>query len=485
MLEKLFAFFTRFSPKEQKEGFFGGFLLGMSLGLIWTPCVGPILASVISLALTGSVNGAAFFITLAYATGTGIPMLAFTYGGRQLFQKIPWLLENTGRIQRGFGVVMILTGLAIMMNVDRCFQTWVLETFPQYGVGLTRIEENEAVKQQLDKLNASPNELDAANGKPMFELQESMKYPLAPELNGGTAWLNSEPLRLSEELRGKVVLIDFWTYSCINCIRTFPYVTQWYEKYKDQGFVIVGVHSPEFEFEKKKENVLQAMSDFDITYPVVQDNEFKIWRAYSNRYWPAHYLIDKEGRVRYTHFGEGKYQETENKIRELLGEEPMIVTDEDSTTAPRRSQTVETYLGYGRAESYSYQLGIKIDEAKDYSFEQLIGDDNVALSGRWTVREEHVRAEETNAVMTLNFLAQKVHLVLASKDQTEKKVRVLLNGKPLPQKYWTTDMNEQGEIVVTGARKYDIIDLGEDYGRYDLDLVFEEGIEAYAFTFGS
>lgn len=212
MLEKLFAFFTRFSPKEQKEGFFGGFLLGMSLGLIWTPCVGLILASVISLALTGTVNGAAFFITLAYATGTGIPMLAITYGGRQLFQKVPWFLKNTGRIQRGFGVVMILTGLAIMMNVDRRFQTWVLETFPQYGVGLTRIEENEAVKQQLDKLNASPNELEDANGKPMFELQESMKYPLAPELSGGTTWLNSEPLRLSEELRGKVVLIDFWTY---------------------------------------------------------------------------------------------------------------------------------------------------------------------------------------------------------------------------------------------------------------------------------
>lgn len=249
--------------------------------------------------------------------------------------------------------------------------------------------------------------------------------------------------------------------------------------------MIVGVHSPEFEFEKKKENVIQAMSDFGITYPVVQDNEFKIWRAYSNRYWPAHYLIDKEGRARYTHFGEGKYQETENKIRELLGEEPMVVTGEDRTTGPRRSQTLETYLGYGRAESYSYQLGIKIDEAKDYSFEQLLGDDNVALSGRWTVREEHVRAEENNAVLTLNFLAQKVHLVLASEDQTEKKVRVLLNGKPLPQKYWTTDMNEQGEIVVSGARKYDIIDLGEGYGRYDLDLVFDNGIEAYAFTFGS
>lgn len=494
-LEKLFTLFSRFGPSSQAHGFGGGFAIGLSLGLVWTPCVGPILASVISLAITGTVTGSAFLITLAYAIGTGLPMLAITYGGRNLLQKSPWLLQNTQKIQKGFGVVMIATGLAIFFNVDRTFQTWVLEKFPSYGVGLTRFEDNELVKSQLEELNSNPKEDDM--GKPLFDVQEEANYPTAPELIGGTNWLNSEPLTLEDDLRGKVVLIDFWTYSCINCIRTFPYVTSWYEKYKDSDFVIVGVHSPEFEFEKNPDNVTAAMEEYGITYPVVQDNDFKIWRAYNNRYWPAHYLIDKNGKIRYTHFGEGKYQETENKIRELLGEEPISEGVGESALSQftsRRFQTQETYLGYLRAESYTTQNQIETDKEKDYQLSRDLPEDAVGLSGNWTVADEYVEAgtpSETEEMpsLTLNFQAQKVHLVMDAPEQAKSSgsayVEVLLDGQPLNQKYWTQDMDEKGRIQIEAAKKYDILDLGEDYGRHLVTLKFSPGIQAFAFTFGS
>ncbi len=290
MMEKLFSkLSSHISPKaSQGSGFFGGFLLGLSLGLIWTPCVGPIIASVITLAATSSVTASAAIITFAYSLGTAIPMFAITYGGRKLLLKVPWLLKNTAKVQKVFGILMMLVAVGIFFNIDRKFQAWVLETFPQYGVGLTSFEDNDLVKEKLEDMEDAP---------PLKEDIDSMVYPQAPEIMPG-AWLNSEPLTLSS-LRGKVVLIDFWTYTCINCIRTFPYLKNWYDKYKDEGFVLIGVHTPEFEFEKDIDNLRDALTDYDLKYPVVQDNDYKTWRAYQNRYWPAHYLIDKNGLIRY------------------------------------------------------------------------------------------------------------------------------------------------------------------------------------------
>jgi len=249
LMEKMFSKLSnKFAVKGTHEGFSGGVLVGLSLGLIWTPCVGPILASVITLAATSEVSLAAFFITFAYSLGTAIPMFAIMYGGRGLLQKIPWLLPNTDKIQKGFGVLMILTAMGIFFNIDRKFQTYILTTFPKYGVGLTKFEDNDAVKKQLDKLfQKDLGDNSGKIGKPMFDMQ---KGPIAPEIIPGGVWLNSKPLTM-KELRGKVVLIDFWTYTCINCQRTFPYLKEWYKKYKDNGLVIIGVHSPEFEFEKK------------------------------------------------------------------------------------------------------------------------------------------------------------------------------------------------------------------------------------------
>jgi cytochrome c biogenesis protein CcdA/thiol-disulfide isomerase/thioredoxin len=282
LLEKAFTMVAGKVPNQASAtGLFGGLLVGFSLGLLWTPCVGPILASVISLALTGSVNTTAFFITFAYALGTALPMLAIMKGGQTLLQKNQWLVRNTATIQKGFGVLMMLTALAIFNNFDRKFQTYILQAFPQYGTGLTAIEDNELVKKQLETIGGEmPQD---AIGKPTNQINQG--YKKAPELQSEGAWINSEPLTLSQlKAENKVVLIDFWTYSCINCIRTLPYLRTWHEKYVDQGLTIIGVHAPEFEFEKDLGNLQEAVNDFSLFYPIVQDNEFKTWRAYENRY---------------------------------------------------------------------------------------------------------------------------------------------------------------------------------------------------------
>jgi cytochrome c biogenesis protein CcdA/thiol-disulfide isomerase/thioredoxin len=476
--ERLMSKMSRFAPTSSKDGFLGGLVLGTSLGLLWTPCVGPILAAVISLAITGSVSGSAVVITLAYALGTAIPMTAVVYGGRSLLNRVDFLVRNTKKIQQGFGVMMIATAIMIYGQWDRSFQSWVLDTFPRYGTGLTKFEEVEVVDKALEGLDKNEKSEDELKPTPTNADQ------LAPSLEGGVNWIQSEPLTLNE-LKGKVVLVDFWTYSCINCIRTLPYVTKWDEKYKDEGLVIVGVHAPEFEFEKETENVVQAMADFGIKYPVVQDNEFNIWRAYKNRYWPAKYLIDKEGKIRYTHFGEGKYDETENKIRELLGEEIDVKSEKVEEEQVKKEQTGEIYLGYSRANNYSAETQLKHDEFNTYQVSMPLSDDRVGLRGDWKVEEEKIVAGKAGAELELNFLGSQVYLVMKQGNQQDSgKVQVLVDEQKLARKFETKDVTN-GALKVMEPRKYDLVDMKEDYGRYRLRLVVSEGVELYAFTFGS
>lgn len=492
-LEKSFQRLTQFAPQTKKQGMFGGVLVGFSLGLLWTPCVGPILASVISLALTGNVSISAFVITAAYAIGTAIPMLMIMKGGQALLQRHSWLTSNTNKIQQAFGVVMILTAISIGFNWDRQFQTWVLAKFPQYGVGLTKIEEVKVVQDRLDNLQTktgqSRDDKEDEMGRPIFKVRgdESGQLPIifkAPAIQPSGEWFNSEPLTLEElAQQEKVVLIDFWTYSCINCIRTLPYLRGWHDKYADKGLVIIGVHSPEFEFEKKASNVLDAIDDFELKYPVVQDNDFLTWRAYNNRYWPAKYLIDKEGQVRYTHFGEGSYTETENAIRLLLEEEPL--QDSKLSQPTRRRQSPEIYLGYQRAKNYT-QPSLKLDQEQTLELSGSLPQDGVGLNGKWYLDAEFVEARVNKAQLQLDFMGQQVYLVMETAPGIESaQVKVLVDGQSLPASYLTNDTNQQGVITVKEARKYDLLDLGDDYGRHTLTLEFDQGVRVFAFTFGS
>ena len=422
VLEKLFSRLANLAPKATQDGFWGGILVGLSLGLIWTPCVGPILASVISLAISGTVTGSAVFITLAYSAGTAIPMLIIVFTGRRLFQ----FIKNPVGIQKFFGVVMILTGLAIYLNFDRKFQTYILDVFPNYGTGLTQFENIPQIKPQLADMAVQKT---------------------APELIAGGSWFNSLPLTL-ESQRGKVVLLDFWTYTCINCIRTLPYLTAWDTKYKDLGLVIIGVHSPEFEFEKSEKNVANAIRDFGIKYPVMQDNDFATWNAYSNRYWPAHYFIDKKGVIRHTHFGEGEYDQSEKIIQELLSEESDPVTGPIANpTYQITSRTPELYLGTKRrVTGYTTQ------------------------TGDWSDTEEYAHPKK-GATLTLKYTAKDVFLVMRPTEGPVT-VRVYLDDK------------FSQDITVDSDRLYDIARL-KTSGSHTLRLEFpEDGVQLFAFTFG-
>ncbi len=499
MWEVLASKISKLAPKGKKDekdsgGFFGGFFVGLSLGLIWTPCVGPIMASVLTLAATSSVTLDAVLITLAYSFGTAIPMLFIIFGGRALLKKVPFLLKNAAKIQRVFGVIIILLAIAIHFNVDRKFQTYVLEKFPQYGSGLTALfEDSDSVKDELDRIQDEAFEddekiMEFENSDPMKPVVSETgavcdtEYGWANGFEDGGNWFNSEPLVL-EELWGKVVLIDFWTYTCINCIRTLPFINAWHDKYADDGLVIVGVHSPEFEFEKKAENVAAAIQEYEIEYPVVQDNEFKIWRSYENRYWPAKYFIDKDGCVRSAHFGEGEYEESEKFIQELL-EESGNEVDSDIVKIDEYkgdSRTHETYLGFGRIENFASPEVIGKNFERVYTIPNELETDSFAYEGSWTLERERA-ISGPNAALELNFVAQELYLVMRTEKVGGAEVKVLIDGEIVDESIAGEDV-DSNVVNVKEDRLYKLIKL-EDYENRQLRLEFDEGVEIFAFTFG-
>lgn len=481
-IERLFSKMARLSPQQKKSGFTGGIVIGLSLGLIWTPCVGPILASVISLALTGTVSSTAFLITLAYAAGTAVPMLAIMYGGRGLLQKVPWILRKTPLIQKLFGVLMIIVSISLYFNFDRTFQTYVLNTFPQYGTGLTKIEDNSLVQNSLKNLEKNIRQPSENIGKPMNQLLEE-QVNLAPEIIAGGEWFNSKPLTL-KELRGKVVLVDFWTYTCINCQRTLPYLRSWYEKYHDKGLVIIGVHTPEFEFEKNPENLKKAIKDFGLKYPIIQDNNYDTWNAYNNHYWPAKYFIDKNGKVRWSHFGESEYDESERMIQTLLKEAGMPVGSEQISNPSYTvsARTPETYLGYGRIEYFSSPEQVIPDKPIVFSSPSSIPINYFAYTGSWTLKEEQAIPSK-NSVLISHFDAQNVYLVMRPQGGKTSRIRVYLDGSIVNTENAGDDVHE-GIVTINTDRLYRIIKLPQA-GQHILKLDFLDGaIELYAFTFG-
>ncbi len=478
-MEKLFsrlaALVPTQNPNSNRPDFIAGFIIGLSLGLVWTPCVGPILASIITLAATSSVSGGAVLITLMYALGTAIPLFAITYGGRQLLTTHPWLLSHTQAIQKAFGILMLIAALGIFFSWDRQFQTYILQKFPNYGTGLTKLEDNQAVKNELDKLKNAPK----------ISMEDLLKanYGDAPEFIAGGEWLNSKPLTMAS-LKGKVVLIDFWTYTCINCIRTLPYIKSWWQKYADKGLVIVGVHTPEFAFEKETKNVEAAIDDFGITYPVMQDNDYATWQAYNNQYWPAHYLIDKDGKIRYTHFGEGKYNETEAMIQTLLKETGATISavpnNAEYTIA---AKSPETYVGYRRMEGFASNESPVADKATLYSVPSSLRKNTFALGGTWTIGAE--RAMPTaNSTLTYNFDAGEVFLVMRPfKLGGTGTLKVYLDGKLVTSEQAGDDV-KNGIVTVNGDRLYTLIKL-QTPGAHILKLEFQDAnLELYAFTFG-
>ncbi|MDQ3238973.1 MAG: cytochrome c biogenesis protein DipZ [bacterium] len=469
--EKLFTKFSRLSPNSSsKEGFWGGLIIGLSIGLVWTPCVGPILAAVISLSFTTSVTYATFLITLSYALGTAIPMIAIIYLGRSLFAKVPFLFKNLITIQKVFGVLMILTAILLATNLDRKLQQVLLEKFPSWGIGLTKIEENQLVKTQINNLQKNKGTADLKFDKP------------APELIAGGEWFNSPP-RSIESLKGSVVLVDFWTYTCINCIRTFPYLDAWHEKYKDKGLVIIGVHSPEFEFEKKPSNVQKAINDYKIRYPVMQDNDFATWSNYSNNYWPAKYLIDAQGNIQYTHFGEGDYDETEKEIQRLLlqRDETVKLPGIGNKNYIIESQTPEIYLGLSRLKALEVNELPELNKTINYSPKNVKTQKNTFdYSGNVSIAKEFANPKK-NTKLRISYQSKKVFLVMRP-SANQGAIKILLDDKIV-----TYDISGEklvnGVVTIDQDRLYTLINTTNPQAHTLTIEFLDDNTEAFAFTF--
>jgi cytochrome c biogenesis protein CcdA/thiol-disulfide isomerase/thioredoxin len=485
--------------RPRRAGFWGGVVVGLSLGLIWTPCVGPIMASVISLALTQHVDGGSVFITLAYTLGTSIPMLAIMLGGRALLNRVPALTRNAGNIQKGFGVLMILVGVAIGLGWDRQFQATILRAFPNYGTGLTALEKAPPVQSALKTREPVASAGAAAAAPGVFSAPEVAPengalgdYGAAPEFVSKGNWFNTEglspatgqmaqgvsmPLTLGA-LRGKVVVVDFWTYSCVNCVRTLPYLRAWYDAYRDKGLVIIGVHTPEFEFEKKTQNVAKAIRELGVTWPVVQDNDYLQWSAYNNQYWPAHYFIDAKGKVRYFHFGEGAYDVSEKVIQALLKEAGASVGDIVSRPAPQLdSQTPETYLGYDRGRGFASAEHPVADKPVEYTAPGAPENGQWTLAGKWTIAPQYV-VPDSSGTLQLGFNAKNVYLVMEP-EGAGGRVSVFMDERPGAD---TSDMHG-GSFRPSESRMYQLVGLASP-GPHLLRLEVKGKVRLFAFTFG-
>ncbi|NNM43283.1 MAG: cytochrome c biogenesis protein DipZ [Chlamydiae bacterium] len=449
-LSNAFAKFTYFFATagqkiqgiRKKDGFWSGIVLGVALGLLWTPCAGPILATITTLVATRGLSLDAVFLTLSYSIGTGVPLFFIAYGSQKIIHSSRFLSKHAEGIRQSFGVLMILLAALLAFHWEMLLEQKLIHYVPQVF-----IEKNPQIEKGLKKLRGETS----IQGK-------------APELVGIVGWINSTPLSL-EDLKGKVVLIDFWTYSCINCLRTLPFLEKWDDNYRDKGLVIIGIHTPEFAFEKDRANVEKAVQTLGIQYPVALDNNYETWQAYHNQYWPAHYLIDQNGNLRMIHFGEGAYGETENAIRSLLGLSTLVMQDRKETT---HELTPETYLGLERAHSYTSQISIKPNKVAQYSYKTPLENDQVGLRGLWSVENEFILSEGDDSFLDLNFLAKQVYLVLSGVTTTP--LQVYMDGKFIK------------EISFTGPQKYDIVKT--EYRRHQLSIKIPKGIKAYAFTFG-
>jgi len=433
----------------------GGFLLGASLGLVFVPCAGPVLAAVTVIAAKREIGLDGLVLTLAYALGAALPMLAIAFAGQRAARAFRARAEAVRRVA---GVLVGAAALAIALGVDQDLQTVI----PGYTESLQkRFERSGAAQRELRELTGS--RAPEARGGGEGALTD---YGAAPEFQGLGAWINSEPLTLAG-LRGRVVLIDFWTYSCINCLRTLPYIRAWDARYRAAGLTIVGVHTPEFAFERVESNVRENAKELKLRYPIALDNDYGTWQAWSNQYWPAKYLVDRDGHVRYYHFGEGEYAETEEAIRTLLAERGTAVPAASGLEdrSPHGQVTPESYLGYERLARY-YGPSVLKDAERAYTFPTKLEDNELAFAGRWRIEHERAVAGR-GARLRLDYRARNVFLVLTGNGS----VRVRVDGKP------------ERTVRVSGDRLYTLVERREIEDHL-LELGFSPGIAGYAFTFG-
>ena len=447
-------------------------LLGAATGLLWAPCAGPILGLILTGAALSGANAQTGLLLFAYAAGAATSLaLALLVGGK-VFAAMKRSIGAGEKVRRILGVLILIGVVAIALRLDT-------KVLAKLSSGPTN---------QIERTVAGW--LGLGDTMPSGSTTLDDKGPMPP-LDGATAWFNSPPLT-RETLRGRVVLIDFWTYSCINCIRTIPHVRAWHERYAKDGLTVIGVHTPEFAFERDPANVRRAIADFSIRYPVAMDNDWTIWRAFKNRYWPAHYLFDANGRLRHYHFGEGGDDETEAAIRRLLaeaGHQPVGARAQVETSGAAIASgddvaTRETYLGFGRADNFASRGGFANDRAKTYAAPSTLTLGQWAYAGPWTVSYQRGRSEAGQATLSIRFRARDLHLVLGSATGKPVRFRVALDGAA-PGADAGVDVDRQGNGTIKGQRLYQLVRHREGARERTFTITFlDPGAEAYAFTFG-
>ncbi|MEU4362285.1 cytochrome c biogenesis protein CcdA [Promicromonospora sp. NPDC023987] len=452
----------------------GAFVLGLGLGVLYVPCAGPVLAAITVAGATGNIGSGTVALTVSFAVGAALPLLLFALAGRRIAERVQAFQRHTKAIRTGGGIVVILLAIALAFNLPAAIQ----RQLPDYtGALQERVDSSEVVREALDLGGLVTDEnrelSNCSNGAPVLE-----DCGTAPEIRGIETWLNTpdgEALTL-EALRGEVVLVDFWTYSCINCQRAIPHVNAWYDRYRDvgEGFEVIGVHTPEFAFERETRNVIAGAENLDVTYPIAQDNSYATWTAYRNRYWPAQYLIDAEGTVRHIRLGEGGYEETEKLVRELLTDAnpgvdlPAPTTVQDTT--PNDAITPETYFSIKRVINYAgepeYAAG-----REEFVLEDEQQQDTFSLGGTWEIDFQGARAASDDARVRLAYQSADVFVVLGGEGTVE--ATVTADGEPT-----TTSIDVSGN-----PRLYPLLEGGEPTkGLVELDV--PEGVQVYTMTFG-
>jgi cytochrome c biogenesis protein CcdA/thiol-disulfide isomerase/thioredoxin len=457
------------------------FVLGISTGLLWAPCAGPILGLILTGAAIQGPSARSSFLLLSFALGAAVSLAVALFAGNKVFSTLKRSLSFEIWIRRGLGVAVILGVAAIALGWD----TNLLTKFS--FVNTSRAEAH--LINALGPKKPAVLPVNAAESRPILADEGPM-----PDLTGAVAWLNSAPLT-RDSLRGKVVLIDFWTYSCINCLRALPYVEGWAAKYKDAGLVVIGVHTPEFAFEKERANVEKAVRDLKISYPVAIDSDYKIWQAFNNEYWPAHYFIDGKGRIRYHHFGEGQYDESERVIQQLLKENGatslaegvLSVSGNGAEAAPDKvnSRSPETYIGYHRAEHFASAEPIAQDSRKVYTLRPRLSLNQWGLAGTWKVSAESAVLQTTPGKIVFRFHARDLHLVLGpTTDGKPVRFIVKLDGTA-PGEDHGSDTDASGAGTVQDHRLYQLIRQKGQVEDRTFEIEFlDPGVQAFAFTFG-
>ena len=500
----------------RRSSFATSLLLGVATGLLWAPCAGPILGLVLTRAALGGASAQTSLLLLAYAAGAATSLAGALLIGGRLFKAMKKTLGAGDWIRRGIGVALLCGVAAIALGLDtgvlaqlslagtssveQALIDKVQPKNPAQGVADAPVvtgPDSTVMMSGSNAMMASGNAMMASNDAMKADAKGTAALPVegaGPSLDGAVQWLNSPPLTM-QALRGKVVLIDFWTYSCINCLRALPYVRAWAEKYKDKGLVVIGVHAPEFAFEKDLGNVRKAVKDLKVDYPVAVDNDYAIWRAFKNEYWPAHYFIDAQGRIRHHHFGEGEYDESEKVIQQLLAEAgqsampgDLVKVEAQGAQAAADSENVkspETYIGYGRADNFASPGGAVQNKAHAYAAPAQLKTNQWALDGDWTVGEQSAVLGKAQGRIDYRFHARDLHLVLGSATEGRTiRIKVTIDGKP-PGEDHGTDIDAQGNGTVNGQRLYQLVRQrgAVTDRRFEIEFL-DPGAEAFAFTFG-